>query len=74
MVVQIRGVCGGLAAFLSYPMFLELGVTSHFLAWLPIAIAVYAVYGTLLSFKKLKVFTECCLKRHRFDLNEHILL
>lgn len=55
IVVQLRSLCGGLAALLSYPMFLELGVTSHFLSWLPFAIGVYAVYGTLLSFKKLKV-------------------
>ncbi|XP_061169232.1 uncharacterized protein LOC133178545 [Saccostrea echinata] len=54
LVIQLRSLCGGVAAFLSYPVFLELGVTSHFLSWLPFAVGVYAVYGTLLSYRKLK--------------------
>lgn len=55
LVIQLRSLCGGVSAFLSYQVFLELGVTSHFLSWLPFAVGVYAVYGTLLSYKKLKV-------------------
>ncbi|XP_056014198.1 uncharacterized protein LOC125674968 isoform X1 [Ostrea edulis] len=56
LVIQLRSLCGGVSAFLSYQVFLELGVTSHFLSWLPFAVGVYAVYGTLLSYKKTQVF------------------
>ena len=54
-VIKVRWVSGTLATVLCYPALLNLGISSHFLPWLPAAIALYSAYGVLLSYKKYKV-------------------
>lgn len=54
-VVRVRWVSGAIATVLCYPALLNLGISSHFLPWLPAAIALYSCFGALLSYKKYKV-------------------
>ncbi|KAL5010898.1 hypothetical protein ScPMuIL_013203 [Solemya velum] len=57
VVTRTRWVTGVIATSLSYPVLREVGLPSHFLPWLPWAIAVYSACGLLLFYKHMKMFT-----------------
>ncbi|XP_052811101.1 uncharacterized protein LOC128238855 isoform X2 [Mya arenaria] len=53
-VVRGRWVAGAVCTLFVYPVLTQFQLTSHFLPWLPAGIAIYGVYGALLSDKKFK--------------------
>ncbi|OWF37662.1 hypothetical protein KP79_PYT07874 [Mizuhopecten yessoensis] len=55
-VIKVRWMSGAVATILCYPALLNLGISSHFLPWLPAAIALYSSFGALLGYKKYKNF------------------
>ncbi|XP_060085782.1 uncharacterized protein LOC132565172 [Ylistrum balloti] len=59
-VIKVRWVSGAVATILCYPALLNLGISSHFLPWLPAAIAMYSSFGALLSYKKYKTAASVC--------------
>ncbi|XP_033741043.1 uncharacterized protein LOC117327911 [Pecten maximus] len=59
-VIKLRWISGALATILCYPALLNLGISSHFLPWLPAAIALYSSFGALLSYKKYKIAASVC--------------
>lgn len=59
-VIKVRWISGAIATILCYPALLNLGISSHFLPWLPAAIALYSSFGALLSNKKYKVAACVC--------------
>jgi len=48
-------VSGAVCTILVYPVLAQSKLASHFLPWLPAGIAIYAMYGALLSDKRFKV-------------------
>ena len=55
-MVRARWITGALCTLLVYPVLIHYQLSSHFLPWLPAGVAVYALYGALLSEKKFKVW------------------
>ena len=55
VVVKLRWLSGSAATILCYPVLMHLGISSHFLPWLPAAIGIYSIFGAVLGFKKNKV-------------------
>ena len=54
-VVYARWGSGSICTVLLYPVLVHYGLSSHFLPWLPAGVALYAVYGALLSEKRFRV-------------------
>ncbi|XP_021379834.1 uncharacterized protein LOC110467184 isoform X2 [Mizuhopecten yessoensis] len=59
-VIKVRWMSGAVATILCYPALLNLGISSHFLPWLPAAIALYSSFGALLGYKKYKTAASVC--------------
>ncbi|KAK7503200.1 hypothetical protein BaRGS_00005465 [Batillaria attramentaria] len=57
VVVRARWVSGAAATLLCYPVLQELGLASHFLPWLPVAIATFAAFGLVLAHKFGKIWS-----------------
>lgn len=60
-VVYSRMVSGTICTALIYPVLIHYGLSSHFLPWLPAGVAIYAMYGYILSDKKYKSFSTILL-------------
>ncbi|XP_071135715.1 uncharacterized protein [Mytilus edulis] len=58
LVVKLRWLSGASATILCYPVLMHLGISSHFLPWLPAAIGTYSVFGAVLSYKKTKRISD----------------
>lgn len=58
VVVKLRWLSGSAATILCYPVLMHLGISSHFLPWLPAAIGIYSIFGAVLGFKKNKRISD----------------
>lgn len=58
LVIKLRWLSGTSATLLCYPVLMHLGISSHFLPWLPGAIGIYSVFGAVLGYKKNKKVSE----------------
>ncbi|KAJ8315136.1 hypothetical protein KUTeg_007286 [Tegillarca granosa] len=60
ILIKIRWISGAIATILCYPYLIDIGISSHFLPWLPAAIAVYSTFGALLGYKKYRGSANIC--------------
>lgn len=72
VIVRARWLGGAGVTLLCYPVLQMLGSVSHFLPWLPVAIAAFSALGLTLAYKKSKVRKVGIhfLCRHVIDVTE----